>query len=173
MVEGILQPDNAFWRFSLAVYAAPGVMPACLELQDRFGLDVNLLLFCCWAGAARGVALSEPDIAEATAAAQEWRESVVAPLRTLRRRMKTMAAMHDPAAATLRNRIAALELDAEQIQQAMLFRLAGGWSEAMPGQGLALRNLRMLLAWSGTADGTIPAITRLAEAAEAQAHTAT
>ena len=42
--------DNAFWRFSLRTYRAPGVEAACLALQERCGADVNLLLFCGWVG---------------------------------------------------------------------------------------------------------------------------
>ena len=34
---------EAFWRFSLAFYAVPGVAGALIALQDRDGLDVNLL----------------------------------------------------------------------------------------------------------------------------------
>ncbi|HEX6103216.1 MAG TPA: TIGR02444 family protein, partial [Alphaproteobacteria bacterium] len=42
--------DCPFWSFSVALYGRPGVAPACLALQDRFGCDVNLLLFAIWAG---------------------------------------------------------------------------------------------------------------------------
>jgi uncharacterized protein (TIGR02444 family) len=35
----------AFWRFSLALYARPGVAAALLGLQDRAGRDVNLVLY--------------------------------------------------------------------------------------------------------------------------------
>jgi len=35
---------EAFWRFSLALYARPGVAEALVELQDRAGRDVNLQL---------------------------------------------------------------------------------------------------------------------------------
>jgi hypothetical protein len=38
------------WRFSLAFYAAPGVARALMALQDRDGLDVNLMLFALWIG---------------------------------------------------------------------------------------------------------------------------
>lgn len=54
MTEWVLEPENPFWRFSCAVYAAPGVAQACLELQDTHGADVNLLLLAAWLGAARG-----------------------------------------------------------------------------------------------------------------------
>jgi len=42
-----LSPADRFWAFSLALYGKPGVAPALLGLQDRLGVDVNLLLFCC------------------------------------------------------------------------------------------------------------------------------
>ena len=49
--RGFVAPEETpFWQFSGAVYAHPGVAEACLDLQDRHGLDVNLLLFCAWAG---------------------------------------------------------------------------------------------------------------------------
>ena len=38
--------DNPFWNYSLALYARAEVAKTCLALQDRLGLDVNLLLFC-------------------------------------------------------------------------------------------------------------------------------
>src|SRR5262244_106072 len=69
-----------FWRFSLTVYARPGVTSSCLALQDRFGLDVNLLLFCCWA-AARGHRLDPAELAAAEAASVAWQRDIVTPLR--------------------------------------------------------------------------------------------
>ena len=42
---------HPFWNFSLEIYAAEGVSEACLDLQERRGCDVNILLFCCWLGA--------------------------------------------------------------------------------------------------------------------------
>ncbi len=47
---------NPFWDFSLAVWGREAVEPACLALQERHGIDVNVLLFCGWAGR-RGRAL--------------------------------------------------------------------------------------------------------------------
>jgi uncharacterized protein (TIGR02444 family) len=164
MDKDALQPENAFWHFSQAVYAAPGVQDACLLMQDRFGLDVNLALFCAWAGARRGMALAPADVAEAAMLVQDWREEVVVPLRALRRRLKPRP---EAPVKALRQRVAALELEAEQLQQAMLFRRAAGWPAAAPGHGLALRNLHALLAWSGAGQGAAAAIALLATEAEA------
>jgi uncharacterized protein (TIGR02444 family) len=116
--------DNPFWRFSCAAYAAPAIQEACLALQDRFGLDVNLALLCAWIGAARAGAMSEEDIAAAAALIEPWRGQVVLPLRDVRRRVKRMALMAEAAVTAFRDRVAALELEAEQLQQAILFRWA-------------------------------------------------
>lgn len=37
---------NQFWQYSLAFYASPRVKDVCLELQDRYGFNVNMLLLC-------------------------------------------------------------------------------------------------------------------------------
>src|ERR1700741_5560895 len=76
-----------FWNFSLQLYGRPGVGPACIALQDGLGLDVNLLLYCCWHGR-ENRALSEKDIHRAIAASEGWQREVVQPLRAVRRRLK-------------------------------------------------------------------------------------
>jgi uncharacterized protein (TIGR02444 family) len=115
--------DNPFWRFSLNVYAAPGVEAECLALQATHDVDVNLLLFCAWAGAQERWQLATADIDRLGEAVQAWQEAVVKPLRSARRALKTLRPQN-PAAHDLRSRIAADELEAERIEQAMLFALA-------------------------------------------------
>jgi uncharacterized protein (TIGR02444 family) len=114
--------DNAFWRFSLDVYAAPGVAAECLALQATHDVDVNLLLFCAWAGAERRWRLAPADIYRLSEAVRAWQETVVKPLRSVRRALKTHE-QQNVAAHDLRKRIAADELEAERIEQAMLFAL--------------------------------------------------
>ncbi len=111
--------DHPFWDFSLAVYGRPGVAEACLALQDRHGLDVNLLLFCCWAGA-KGRALDAGDMARLIAAAGPWNAEVVRPLRTARRWLKTQRSAPRDQAEILRARIKADELEAERLEQSIL-----------------------------------------------------
>ncbi len=114
---------NPFWDFSLAVWGREAVEPACLALQARHGIDVNILLFCGWAGR-RGCALDAADLARLIDAARPWREAAVLPLRALRIWLKTQTvtpagAPAGPAEA-LRARVKACELEAEAIQQALL-----------------------------------------------------
>jgi uncharacterized protein (TIGR02444 family) len=117
--RGELQYDNEFWRFSLAVYEPSDVANECLALQEALGLDVNILLFCAWLGN-RSIALSRSDIEAASRIVARWHDSVVRPLRSVRRQIK---ADYDEF-ANLRARVKEIELEAEQIEQAMLFAFA-------------------------------------------------
>jgi uncharacterized protein (TIGR02444 family) len=115
---------GAFWEFSLAFYAVPGVADACLTLQDRNGADVNVLLYLLYAAQA-GRALSPADIAAIDALARPWREAIVLPLRTARRALKATIGRFEPAAtARLRDELKRVELHAERLQQQTLERLA-------------------------------------------------
>ena len=104
---------NPLWDFSLRLYGEPGVAEACLALQDRLGADVNLLLFCCWAGQ-RGQALGEADLDRLQAVAAPWQRQVVAPLRSARRWLKGQGGA---GAEALREEIKRLELEAERLEQ--------------------------------------------------------
>lgn len=128
MTEQGLQLDNAFWRFSCAVYAGAGVAEACLELQDRQGCDVNLLLLAVWLGACRGVELDGAGLDPAALPAEAgnaWDATVIRRLRDIRRGVKG-GGIGDPALSGFHRQLLAVELAAEQIRQAMLFR----WAEA-------------------------------------------
>lgn len=117
----MLNDYNPFWRFSLAVYAAPGVAAECLTLQSTLNIDVNVLLYVAWLGNAHHVKLTDDAMAALDARIQTWRDTVVRPLRTIRQDLKTMPAMAHDAVKHLRSEIARVELRAEQIEQAMLF----------------------------------------------------
>ncbi len=116
-------PDHPLWEFSLALYGRPGVAEACLRLQDGLGLDVNLLLFACWAATEGGGAPSPAGWRRLVDGTAAWRSRVVGPLRGVRRFLKDEAAT--PGAAALRERVKALELDAEHAQQLAIAALAG------------------------------------------------
>ena len=120
-VHAGLPLHGPFWRFSLAVYARPGVAEECLGAQTALGLDVNVLLFCAWIGAARAVRLETSDIAALTARVEGWHGSIVKPLRAVRQGLKTSPEIQKAAVSGLRASIASSELRAEQIEQALLF----------------------------------------------------
>jgi uncharacterized protein (TIGR02444 family) len=123
------QQSNPFWRFSLRTYRAPGVQEACLALQERCGADVNLLLFCAWAGR-DGRALDEDSLRQAVGRVGHWQSEVIAPLRLARRGLKRQAAGGEAAALALplRKRVLALELELERVEQWLLAGLDAQWA---------------------------------------------
>jgi uncharacterized protein (TIGR02444 family) len=135
--------EGSLWRFAVALYSAPGVADACLGLQDRYGCDVNVLLFAAWVGAVRRGAMTPAEMAEAVAVVQSWHQEIVRPLRDLRRRLKS-GPPPAPTGSTegLRTRIKVIELEAERIELAMLEQLAARWASPLGAGGeAALENL--------------------------------
>ena len=144
----MLQCDNPFWSFSLAVYAAPGVSAECLALQDASGIDVNVLLFCAWLGATKRSVLTLEDFAAVEAAVEPWRDTVIQPMRGVRRGIKAMPDSTNDDVAALRKDVAAVELRAEQIEQAMLYRAMPALSAptaAATAESATRRNVSALL----------------------------
>ena len=118
MPEPGAAPDAAdFWIFSLDFYGREGIAATCLDLQDRHGLDVNLLLLCCWHGWRGRGPLADPVLAAAEDRVGGWNRSVVAPLRAIRR---ALAAFPAAEAAALRSTVRELELAAEREAQRLL-----------------------------------------------------
>lgn len=153
--------DSPFWAFSLGVYAGDGVAEECLGLQERLELDVNLLLFAAYMGAVEGVRLNQQDVAGANAAVAEWHKDIVVPLRTARRALKAPAADTDdplqPTTAALRLNVKRDELEAEKIEQAMLWQWSRAHLHDLQQDGGALAaNLREALAHFGDADAPTP-----------------
>lgn len=144
-------PDNPFWDYAVELYRRPGVEGACLELQARHDLDVNIVLLCCWL-ASRGIAPDESGLARIVAAAESWQAAFVRPLRAVRRRLKADLADPRPGSipahwpeltSGLRGRVLALEIDGERLEQLLLAALAAEIAPtAAPGVALASANLR-------------------------------
>ena len=146
---------DRFWAFSLALYDLPGVAPACLSLQDRRGLDVNLLLFCCWT-AAEGRLLADADLRRAIHAVAPWREAVVSPIRAVRRQLKGgIPGIAAAEADALRRRVAEIEIEAERLAQQALAALSpAAVTDAAPATAqTALINLRDYLKLCGVVVG--------------------
>ncbi len=135
---GVANSSEGLWAFSLRIYARPGVAQACLALQDKAGMDVNLLLFALWT-ASRGQRLTAADMARVDAATRPWREGVVRPLRAARRALKAQGGTE--AAQQLRNQVKRAELEAERLQQAAMEALLPPQTERMSDAGLARANL--------------------------------
>lgn len=114
-------PAHPFWDFALDVYRRPGVSDACLQLQERHHLDVNLLLFVSWIGASGRGRLTPHDIGICIDTVGPWHDAVVRPLRGVRRMLKgDLGATPAGLTQALRREIQGREIDAEHIEQLML-----------------------------------------------------
>lgn len=166
-----LETDNPFWRFSLRVYDAPDVAAECLELQDKLGLDVNVVLFAVWLGAIRGIVLEPSDLDRIDAVVAVWFADVVQALRAVRRRLKLMPAIADREVQALRKQVAGTELHSEQIEQALLFRAADGIGRAAPtpGEVAARANLAVVFGARGADRVAFPLHKLLGASMEARA----
>ena len=149
--------SNPFWDYSIAVYSLDGVASACLVLQDRFGLDVNLLLYAAWL-AQQEQRLSHDHLAGAEALISEWREDMIKPLRALRQRWRQLTDV-----AVMRDEIKSLELRAERHQQDVMYayyQRSAGLSFA---PGSLRENLTLVASVLGSEnEARFVAITRLA-----------
>jgi uncharacterized protein (TIGR02444 family) len=157
------EPFEEFWRFALALYAKPGVAPACLALQDRHGKDVLIALFGCWLGASGRGRLDVAALARAEAVARPWRQQVVEPLRRTRHALKGIEGADE-----LYSRMKKIELDAERVAMQRLAPLAPA---ADPQAGAADRvaaarhNLGLYVAEA--AEAAAPIMAALSEPSEA------
>jgi uncharacterized protein (TIGR02444 family) len=110
-----------FWRFSLKFYGQTGVSDACIALQDGCSVDVNLLLFLFWLASERQE-LSADEVKKLDATIKSWRELTIIPIRDTRRKLKGAKTFVDPAKQeALRDRVKAVELEAEKLQQEALY----------------------------------------------------
>lgn len=142
------QYQNDFWRFSLAVYGQRPVAGECLALQDKFGLNINLLLFCAWLGS-RGIVLSRDDLEGASRSIASWHDHVVRPLRGVRRHMKSR---HEDV-SEMRAQVRQVEIEAEQVEQAMLFAYAQSIASRVERDAVAHNVSEYLAMISGEASG--------------------
>ena len=117
---------SPFWKFSLGYYRGAGVSEACLELQDRCGVDVNVVLFLLWMASQNRV-VAPDQVKRLADQVRPWQADVIGPIRALRRMLKSDAPLLDKGSAELfRTKIKAVELESERLQQEAMYGLADG-----------------------------------------------
>ncbi len=114
-----MSESNRFWNWMLSVYPRPGVSEALIALQDREGLNVNALLFSIWL-ACRSGRLTRDGADEIERLNSEWAQEIVAPVRAVRRMLKTSQLIAENKKTDIRKRIQAIELELEEMHCALL-----------------------------------------------------
>ncbi len=130
-----MEQQARFWDFSVRTYRKSGVAEACLSLQEQHGVDVNVLLYCCWYGCTRGT-LDEPGMERILSFAEPWADNVVRPLRAARTWMKTTGCTEAYIAGKdcmgLREDIKRAEFKAEHLQENRMQELTRGDTRQNP-----------------------------------------
>ena len=80
-----VQMTHPFWNFSLEVYSKKAVSDACIALQEKCGVDVNILLFCCWTASVGHPVLAKHEVALLCRTAADWNNDIVQKLRNIRK----------------------------------------------------------------------------------------
>ncbi|MDP1738359.1 MAG: TIGR02444 family protein [Caulobacter sp.] len=141
------------WDWTLAAYGKPGAPEAALALQDEHGLNTAFLLWAVWANPDRET------LANGVQTTVLWDETVLWPLRNVRRALKAGRKPFDDAAREgLREDVKAAELRAERVLMETLETLGGPADQYDPAGALN----RAAMAWSGQAPAE--ALKRLAQA---------
>jgi uncharacterized protein (TIGR02444 family) len=112
--------EGPHWAFVLDFYGRPGVAQACLALQDRFGVDVIMLLFALFVFQRDGVAVDESEIKSLDGIVASWRKEVVVPLREVRRTIKRAGGPESQISGSLLKQVADAAIASEQVSLALL-----------------------------------------------------
>jgi len=114
---------NPFWDFSLKHYAKTAVQQQCLQLQEDAGANVNVVLFALWLAAEKR--LFDHDLVLHHAELLHWHDQVIVPLRQAR-----CAVKQSGVSDSLYEAVKKSELDAERVEQDILYALLPQFAEA-------------------------------------------
>lgn len=118
------------WDWVIQAYQREGVSEACLALQDYNEQNVCLILWGAWC-AQTGRKPDEETLEAAADTARAWETTTVAPLRAIRRTLKSpVPDLDTQARLSVREQIKALELKAERHLLQQLEELAPPASSA-------------------------------------------
>ncbi len=127
--------DHPFWDYSCQVYGADGVSAALIALQDRLGVDVNILLLGLWAGHSGHGVFDEEELDRVLEVSANWNQEIVCAIRNLRIELKKgIASVPKDLSDAIRKRILEVEIDSEHVEQLVIagvLRESGDISQTM------------------------------------------
>lgn len=114
-----LEADS--WAFALELYARSGATDACLQLQNKAGVDVMMFLMVAYAAVRHRILLTPSEIRELDAACRPWREQIVRPIRAIRTALKAgPSPAPNSETEQFRSKVKSIELAAERLQNQLL-----------------------------------------------------
>ncbi|UTW55808.1 TIGR02444 family protein [Kordiimonas sp. SCSIO 12610] len=76
-----------FWEFSVRLYAKPNVATACLDAQNNFNADVNILLLTAWLRC-KNLSITQEGWGKLIETSTDWQNNILKPIRTRRMEAK-------------------------------------------------------------------------------------
>ena len=107
--------NSPLWRFSNNIYRKEGVSEILLHVQDKFFIDINMILFVAWL-ASINRSLTAADIQDAQKLVSRWRVMVIVPVRNIRRSLKDFSGID-----YLYEEVKKLEIDTEKEELKILY----------------------------------------------------
>jgi uncharacterized protein (TIGR02444 family) len=147
---------NPLRTFARSLYAERDAGAACRALSVREGLNVNVLLFCAWAGR-HGHGLTAGQIERLRAVSTPWREAVTDKLTSVRTWLVTQEGFagtrpDGDGSDGLADTLATAEQDADRIEQDMLYRTLP-LADGEPDVGAMVGNIHAYFALLGRTPG--------------------
>lgn len=140
---------QSFWEYSSSLYAEPGVAEYCIDMQDRYGALVNLMLFCCWVGS-RQIELDKSAIKQAEQSIADFNAAVTSQIRRRRRELSRTVDGMDESGVDAKRILLEAELNAERDEHQKLLdwfsdAVLPGPPEGWSANKLIMANLRCYL----------------------------
>jgi uncharacterized protein (TIGR02444 family) len=110
--------EQQLWKFSLALY--PKIQQLCLDWQDSFGVNINLLLLLCYLEQQQ-LSLSAGQLQQLSDTLNNFSQHFTQPLRALRR-SSASATLLLPQQHVLKKTLLTAELALEQLEQHLLLQ---------------------------------------------------
>ncbi|MAR79529.1 MAG: TIGR02444 family protein [Rhodospirillaceae bacterium] len=80
--------SKSFSKFSVEIYSNNKIENYCLDLQSKFDVDVNILLFAIWAAKEKNIIISLSDFENLHSATTDWQLKIVKKIRSMRMNLK-------------------------------------------------------------------------------------
>jgi uncharacterized protein (TIGR02444 family) len=125
-MTGVSFEEHPFWDYALSVYGGDGVSAACIALQDRHTIDVNLLLLSLWTAHDGRPPLTPAQFDALFEVSVSWNEEIVCEIRQLRARLSSgYGAVGEARRVAVRNAALTLEIDCEHVEMLALAEILG------------------------------------------------
>lgn len=119
----------SFWDWSINKYASPDVQKLCLEMQDKYGLDVNVLLWSVWV-AQVGKEPSDQDWILVNSLSEWFQDSFLNLLRRVRRSLKSSPSyISVDESVAVKRLVLNAELELEKLEQSELEKITVGFKQ--------------------------------------------